>query len=50
MRKSPIGQAYWINSNASSEETFQALNGFVDFIQEAKAERGLDVQNIKTPL
>ena len=50
MRKSPIGQAFGIDSNASSEETFQALNGFVDFIQEAKAERGLDVQNIKTPL
>ena len=50
MRKSPIGQAFGIDSNASSEETFQALNGFVEFIQEAKAQRGLDVQNINTPL
>ena len=50
MRKSPIGQAFGIDSNASSEETFQALNGFVEFIQEAKAQRGLDVQTVNTPL
>ena len=50
MRKSPIGQAFGINPNASSEETFKTLNGFVEFIQEAKAERGLDFRTVKTPL